>query len=1405
MRKLICTLIVLIVAGLVWWWGYGQALAQEPTAKIDPQLLAQLDAAGTAPFIVHMHAEADLSTIVTTASADEVQRRAQVITRLQETAQSSQAPVLDVLAGAGVGGQASDDVQSLWIINAVAAQGTLTTVLSLADLPTVAAIQLDETVQLPPIQAQQVVTATNWGLARIRADVVNDVLGLDGTGIVIASLDSGVDWQHPALQAKYRGYRGPGLTPDHTGNWYDVLNNSTYPVDSYFHGTHTLGTALADAVGVAPGAQWIAVRAFDNSGTAETSNIHAAFQWLLAPNGDPALAPDVVINSWGSSNGSNVAYVEDVEALRMAGIIPIFSAGNSGPANNTVSAPGSYTVTLAVGAVIENNQVALFSSRGPSPFSVTKPDIVAPGDDIISTVPGGGFGALDGTSMATPHVVGTVALMLQANPALDQETVFDTLRNTAAPLSTAITPNNNEGWGMLDTYAAVRQVSSFGELAGTVSDAATNAPISEATIQVLKQKQPLVAATTNAEGRYEQSVSAGIYDVQVTAFGYESTQAAGLTVTTNTTTLQNFTLTPQSTGTLAGSVTERGTGVAISASLTIDGLAQPISSQGGSYAVELPVGSYTITVRAVPYRVERVSYINIQTNTTATVNFRLTKGPTILLVDAGEQFQESEISFYQQALDDAHYTYVTLPITATAPTSETLKLYDVVIWSDPFGSPGSNLADPAIIDYLDAGGKILLSGQDIAYYDILSQFFDVLTAYLRDYFKVSYLADDAEQDILQGVVGQPFEGLSLSIAGGNGADNQVYPDVITTAEGSFVRPLLQYEDGRLAAQYAGYCLPYQAIFMAFGFEAINTRPDRQTVMERSLDLLLDPPPAYGVYVTPKSVTTTGNFGDVVNHTAQIVNRGTNADTFQISYTSGWPVNPEPPATLTLEPCQTQVITAGVRVNTQNRDVSDTLLLTVQSTSDPTVVESVTRQTKSPAPLLVVDDGRFYDVAGAYEASLTMPYDDWSVETVESSPTLTVLQRYPMVIWFTSYDWVDPLTPAEEDRLAAYLDGGGRLFFSGQDYIFNLPGRVPSDFTRDYLGVTSHAEDFASTSVTGEPGNIIGDGLGPATLTFPDGYDNWTDALFPTNTAQVVSRGQVDQINGVMNQGQGSGGAWHTVFLTYGLELMPTTDRTQLLTRIIGWLNWLGESRISQNAADVADGSTINYAAQVFNNGPEAVSNARFVAFIPPQMQVQNFSPDLTLDPLDNILSWTGTLNPNETKQFVYTTLIDNNLPLGVTLAQVNRFSYPAHAITFDRTHTLQVNFPDLSSASWAVDATWPEPGETINYTLDVTNTGTVAAPVVTITNAIPDLLTVVGDITPSTGQISQNGPTLTWILTPLGVNRTARLTYRAVISEAATGNITNDVRLDDGVTTLNREIVTRVRLDTLNLPVILNQ
>ncbi|HSS54291.1 MAG TPA: S8 family serine peptidase [Gaiellales bacterium] len=381
---------------------------------------------------------------------------------LQSTADASQQPILDQLAAGRRAGTVSA-VRPLWIVNAIAVTASDDVIAKLAARPDVASVHDDAITVHAAGDAGGGAAASN--LTAIGAPGAW-ALGDRGQGVVVASLDTGVDMTIPELAAAWRGG---------SNSWFDPYGQHTAaPVDLSGHGTHTMsvmvaGGATGTALGVAPASRWIAARIFDDRGQATTSAIHLAFQWLLDPDHDPATtdAPQVVNNSWSMTAGCNLEFEPDITALRAARILPVFAAGNSGPGSPSDYSPANNPGALAVGATTAGDQIAADSSRGPTTCggtAVTYPAVTAPGVDVPVLDPVGTTTAT-GTSLAAPHAAGALALLLSADPSLTAAEQETALRRSAADLGDP-GPDNVFGDGRIDVPAAIASLG--GDVAGPV-------------------------------------------------------------------------------------------------------------------------------------------------------------------------------------------------------------------------------------------------------------------------------------------------------------------------------------------------------------------------------------------------------------------------------------------------------------------------------------------------------------------------------------------------------------------------------------------------------------------------------------------------------------------------------------------------------------------------------------------------------------------------------------------------------------------------------------------------------------------------------------------------------------------------------------------------------------------------
>jgi subtilisin family serine protease len=366
-----------------------------------------------------------------------------------------------------------------WVFNGLSVTATPEVIQELAARLEVAKITPDEISIVPALPARQGTAPPEPNLSVMNAPALWS-LGWYGQGVVVANMDSGVDVTHPDLSAQWRGG---------ANSWFDPYGqHPTTPTDRSGHGTWTMGVMVGrdaggTSIGVAPQAQWIAVKIFNDQGTATATAIHQGFQWLLDPDGDPntADAPQVVNNSWSFGGpGCNLEFQYDLQALRASGILPVFAAGNYGPSGSTSVSPANYPEAFAVGAINNNNYIYGYSSRGPSACGealTTYPEMVAPGVKVKTSDLYGFYYTPSGTSLAAPHVAGALALLLSAYPNLAAGDQQAALINSAVDLG-PVGPDNNFGYGRLNALAAYQWLS-VGSSESTPTATATPVPATD--------------------------------------------------------------------------------------------------------------------------------------------------------------------------------------------------------------------------------------------------------------------------------------------------------------------------------------------------------------------------------------------------------------------------------------------------------------------------------------------------------------------------------------------------------------------------------------------------------------------------------------------------------------------------------------------------------------------------------------------------------------------------------------------------------------------------------------------------------------------------------------------------------------------------------------------------------------
>ncbi len=472
---------------LLAWGGSAAAGTDAWRDKIQAGLLEEATTLET-EFLVFLGEQADLSAAALMGT--KLEKGRYVFETLSRTADLTQASLLNVLEGEGV------PHRPYWVANMVWVKGDATLVERMAERADVRGVYANPIVQFEQPVAIEAgapkVAGIEWNISQVNGPNVW-AMGNTGQGTVVGGIDTGYDWDHPAVIDQYRGW--DGVSADHNYNWHDAIHSgsggscgldSAVPCDDHGHGTHTMGTMVGDdggsnQIGLAPGAKWVGCRCMD-VGFGTPARYTECLEWMIAPTDlndmfpDPSKAPDVINNSWSCppSEGCTDPLVMQtvVENVKAAGIVVVVSAGNSGSACSTVEDPiAIYEASFSVGATDDNDDIAGFSSRGPVTSDGSnrmKPQVSAPGVIVRSCVPGTGYTSLSGTSMAGPHVAAAAALVIAANPVLQGQVdnVESILEQTALARTTTQTcggvpgtsiPNNTYGWGRIDALAAVNE------------------------------------------------------------------------------------------------------------------------------------------------------------------------------------------------------------------------------------------------------------------------------------------------------------------------------------------------------------------------------------------------------------------------------------------------------------------------------------------------------------------------------------------------------------------------------------------------------------------------------------------------------------------------------------------------------------------------------------------------------------------------------------------------------------------------------------------------------------------------------------------------------------------------------------------------------------------------------------
>ncbi len=944
---------ILLIAGmLLGWTASGSILAQtpnttktqsDPAAKLDAQVLQELNE-GKADFFVTLTEQADVSKA--SQLLTKAEKAQYVYETLVATADRTQAGLRAYLDLQGV------KYRAYYIINTVLVKaGSLDLAMAIAARDDVAKISANYKYQLeePIIEAgPRVPSAIEPNISFIKAPEVW-ALGFTGQGTVVAGNDTGLDATHPTIARHYRGCLNPPTCTewDHNYNWYDVWDpGNVVPWDDYGHGTHTTGTMVGDdgginQIGVAPGAQTVHCKNMLGGG-GDSEHFILCFEWDLAPwdlNGQkprPDLAPDSVNNSWGFPGGGDNSMRQAVLNLQASGVVVEVSAGNEGSGCQSLRSPGDYWQVLTTGSVNHvppyPGTLTGFSSRGPSDLDPTPPnyfpDVMAPGENVRSALPGNQYDYWSGTSMAGPHVTALVGLIWSANPALrgQVDQTIDIIRDTAAPLTGqngsncggdyTTGPNNDWGFGTIDSLAAVQAAIALGgagKLDGTVTDASTTLPIEGVGIHAAHQEGFAWDDLTDATGYYTMTVAVGTYTVTAETYGYLSAVVTGVLVVTDTVTTQDFALTPAPVYTVSGHVTDSATNAPLPDAKVefLDAPVAPVyTDPTGFFTTSVAEGTWNMRASADLHQAVEIEVV-VESNVTQ--DFALAPLPCILLVDDDQNAPDVRAA-YTDALDNLGYDYNVWDAGSQGdPVIADLAGYMQVVWFTGYPWSGSFTGgnEAAVGAYLDAGGNFFLSSQDYLWE------FD-LTPFGQNYLHIASFESDVGQMTVTGQ--NAYAGLgpyTLSYPFTN------YSDIVNPDAQAQVAFMGNY--GSTAISFAG--ATFNSVFLGYPFEALPSAGGT-AVMQRTVDDFFGGcvPPA-ALSLNPPTNAQTGDPGADVAFTYTVANVGGLTQDVTLTLASEWPTVVAPDFLAALASGESAVVTVTVSIPTELVSKSDTFTLT----------------------------------------------------------------------------------------------------------------------------------------------------------------------------------------------------------------------------------------------------------------------------------------------------------------------------------------------------------------------------------------------------------------------------------------------------------------------------------------------
>lgn len=697
---------------------------------------------------------------------------------------------------------------------------------TIASMPETLRVQENYSIKAPDIKmADTKNTKVNWGLDDLK---VKDLWkqGIRGQGVKVGLLDTGVDAKHPELAGKVTKF----ATFDTSGK---IVPDVTEPFDRVGHGTHCAGIIAGgkngqDGVGVAPDCELI-VGSVIPGGNGTLAQVIGGMEWIIDPDGDPNTddAPRVVSMSLGGSIPDE-DMVAATDAFERKGILLVASIGNSG--DGSTGSPGNIPSVTSVGAYDKNRQPASFSSGNkidweiePYHESVIKPDVSAPGVSIYSTFPKGKYAIASGTSMATPHVAGVCALLMSTDKSYSAIDLRMAIKATADDLG-------SKGWdtrygtGAINPKAALDYLKKTGKV-----QVGINLPDKKVANLVIGDNHYRV------DKSFALHLPPGKTNIELSSFGFKKL-AQEVNVVAGKSSSISYEMSELPKTSFKATMYGADGNPANVGQMRINGTSFSVDSdENGSFDTEVPTDEYDVEFWSIGYVPKT---IKIDFSKDLPKKIQLEKADVLVVAlqyTTPSQYYSRRFDKYCfRAFDEMGIKYCPVNPYKFDLTSDQMKMFDRVYWFA--GENGLYSEDVEILeDYLKEGGKLLISGSNLHYFESYRRD----NSFFTDNYGVILKNSPTPLTTMMGVKDDDIgDGLVFSFSGGDGASNQLGADGFVVNKGN-AKPFMYYlgpkETSPADLGYTGLKLQTQnflSIFLAFGFEGINSKEARQMLLSR---------------------------------------------------------------------------------------------------------------------------------------------------------------------------------------------------------------------------------------------------------------------------------------------------------------------------------------------------------------------------------------------------------------------------------------------------------------------------------------------------------------------------------------------------------------------------------------------